>query len=258
MERLDFDHDVFILESDRTRYVPLEGAYNVRHVGGYLTWDGRVTRPNVLFRADSLHRLPFESQQVLLARRVHTIVDLRDPKEQVEYPNTLIGSNGVHYCSQPLYDSWDEFAAGEPQPIDLVRFNILLLERCPDTLAAVFAVLAVPNAFPALVHCAAGKDRTGLVVALLLDLAGVPAETIAADYELSNRYLEPILPEFRAYGETIGFTAEEYDKIMSSPAAVMCETLAFLHGRFGNARSYLQQIGLTAVQLDAIVSQLVV
>ena len=248
---------VFICDSDRSRYVPLEGAYNVRHVGGYLTRDGRITRPNVLFRADSLHRLSPESQQRLLERRVRTVVDLRDSKEQVEFPNVLAGIDGVRYFGQALYESWEQFAAGEEGLIGLVRFNELLLERCADGLTAVFEILAAPNAFPALVHCAAGKDRTGLVVALLLDLAGVPAETIAADYELSNYYLTPILDEFRVHGATNGFTAEEYDQILASPAQVMCETLAFLYGRYNGARSYLQQMGLTAVQLDAIISQLV-
>ncbi|MCA9976117.1 MAG: tyrosine-protein phosphatase [Anaerolineales bacterium] len=229
--------------------------YNLRHVGGYETRNGRFTRPNAFFRADSLHRLDASGQQQLLTRGVRTIIDLRDRAEQQELPNPLADSAHVDYRFMPLYTHWDDLAAGTTEVIGVAQYYALLLSRCGPSFAEVFAVMAQPEAFSVLVHCAAGKDRTGLVVALLLELAGVPDETIVADYALSYGYLQPVLDEFRARGVADGFTAEEYEQILLSPAPVMRQTLACLHQEHGGARAYLHQHGLSEQQLDNLVEQ---
>lgn len=245
------------LYTDQARRVLLDGAYNVRHVGGYVTKNGRFTRPDTFFRADSLHRLREAAQQQLLAHGIRTVIDLRDRAEQQEQPNPLAAHTQVNYRFMPLYAHWDELAVKTTGLVGITRYYALLLDRCTSSLADVFATLAQPGAFPALVHCAAGKDRTGLVAAMLLELVGVPDETIITDYALSYNYLQPVLDEFRAKGVADGFDAEEYEQILLSPAASMAQTLMHLRTVYGGTRIYLHQNGLSHEQLDHLVAQMV-
>ncbi|MCA9971441.1 MAG: tyrosine-protein phosphatase [Anaerolineales bacterium] len=233
------------------RRVVLQGAYNVRHVGGYATGNGRFTRAHAFFRADSLHAITPADTETLLEHGIQTIIDLRDTAEQTARPNRLAQAPGVDYHHVPLYEHWNRFAVGETGLVSLSRYNELLLARCQAPLRRVFGLLA-ERPFPALVHCAVGKDRTGLVAGMVLDLAGVPRPQIMADYSHSFGYLTPVLDEWRARAVVDGFDAAEYEQILRSPPEVMAETLAHLKHVYGGTAAYLAQIGLSAAELERI------
>ena len=162
--------------SDRlqpARHLDVEGAYNVRELGGYRTADGRTTRWRTFLRADSLHQLPPASQAALIEYSVRAVIDLRDSAEVQEQPDVFSGSSEVAYYhrslrgDQPVIDA-DEMVEIEEASEWFGLVYSLWLDRRKPQLARILATLAEPGVRPAVFHCAGGKDRTGLVAALLL------------------------------------------------------------------------------------------
>ena len=128
-----------------------------------------------------------------------------------------------------------------------------MLEERHARVRAVFEALLEPGALPALVQCYAGKDRTGMVVALILAAVGVPHETIAADYALSAACLGPaFVDESRAWFTARGWTWEEYAHLCGSPAELMLDVLAGVDKRYGGVRNYLDSIGVRSGDIEVL------
>lgn len=233
------------------RHIQLEGAFNVRDVGGYATRDGRTTRWRRLLRADSLHRLSPASQRALLAYGVGTIFDLRRSSEVERLPNVLAAAEGVRYRNIPLFDD-EQTAVVETPAQTLDDLYLLMLEHCQGRLRDVLAGVAEAGPAPVLVHCLVGKDRTGLVVALALGAAGVPHETIADDYAMSNALLAPLLAEFRQRAPLSGAALARAQAMSLSRREAMLDLLAHLDERYGGVGGYLEAVGLTAGQVDRL------
>src|SRR5436309_6252589 len=166
-----------------TRHLNLEGTYNLRDTGGYRTLDGRAIRWRTFLRSDSLHRLPPVAQTILMGYGVRTVLDLRRSDELHMAPNVFVGSSDVAYHNVSLLTDTPPVRQQAPRP--LVDTYRLILDQRQEQLRQALATLAAPGGLPAVVHCTAGKDRTGLIVALVLGLAGVPTTTIVEDYALS-------------------------------------------------------------------------
>ncbi|MEX2598803.1 MAG: tyrosine-protein phosphatase, partial [Dehalococcoidia bacterium] len=152
---------------DYARHLPLPDTHNFRDVGGYETAGSGHIRWRTLFRSDSLHRLDSDAQQEIVSLGVRTIVDLRHLRETEQQPNAFAASRDVRYLNAPIV----AFPAPKRLAESLEELNRVWLEHCQDQIAGVFARLGEPDAFPSVVHCAIGKDRTGLIIALLLRLA---------------------------------------------------------------------------------------
>jgi protein-tyrosine phosphatase len=236
------------------RHLPLEGTYNVRDIGGYLTRDGRSIRWRTLFRADSLHRLTEDGQAHLLGAGLRTIVDLRRDEELALAPNVFAASDQVRYVWVSLAPNpTSADAPRELTPDSLARTYRAIVDGRQAELREVLRALAQPGALPGLVHCTAGKDRTGIVVALLLALAGVDHATIADDYALTATYLtDEYFADARGRAEAAGHDWEQYRHLLGCPADLMLATLADLDARFGGVEPYLRQIGLAGDELQAL------
>lgn len=240
---------------NQNRHLPLEGTYNVRDIGGYATAEGRQTRWGIVFRADSLHRLSPAAQEFLLGQGIRTIVDLRYAAEVSAAPNVFAAASVLRYQHLSLLGDTPQATA---MLVTLTAMYRHILDNAQAPLAATLTTLAAPGALPAVVHCTAGKDRTGLVIALLLGLAGVPEATIAADYALTARYLEGDF--WHEARQRAGADRRDWAKlqpILACPPEVMLETLGYLDERYGGIPSYLGQIGLTDGQLTALHDALV-
>jgi protein-tyrosine phosphatase len=233
------------------RHLLLETSYNLRDVGGYATVDGRRTRWRTLLRADSLHQLTPASQATLLDLGLRTVIDLRWPAELARWPNVFAGSPHVRYHHLPVFD---ESVPLEALPATAAEIYRLMVDARPAQLRAALAALAAAGGVPAVVHCAAGKDRTGVVVALALAAAGVPEATIVADYALSNDclrrsgYYDAVRRQALARGQRW----EEVEPALYCPPEAMAATLAYLRERFGGVDRYLLAIGLTPGELAAL------
>lgn len=234
----------------------LPGTYNLRHVGGYSTTDGYQIRPFALFRSDSLHLLTIEGQSALLDHGLCTIIDLRREVERETEPNVLANHPGIRYLHLPLYNSWRDIMPEGGPPHSLLHLYQLIVDGCHETLGQVLYAAALPHSLPLLVHCKVGKDRTGLVIALLLAAAGVPREIIAEDYAHSGRNLQPLLPDLMAAAQRDGLNLERYALLLQSPAQTMLDLLSYLDETYGSVETYLDTIGFEAGCRTALREQL--
>jgi protein-tyrosine phosphatase len=240
----------------RRRHLGLAGTRNLRDIGGYRTRDGRQTRWGTVYRSDCLDRLTPESRRELIALGIRTIIDLRDNEEVAARANVLPDSATVRYRRLPVWD--------EPPPKDVVL--PLLTEGYARTLehgggqfVGIVRALLEPGALPALVHCASGKDRTGVAAALLLSAVGVGTEDVAADYALSGAclgeaYLEEVGWQWLARS---GHSWEQYRYLFTTPPERMLATLDHLRQRWGSAEGYLVAHGLGADEIDELRERLV-
>jgi protein-tyrosine phosphatase len=173
-----------------TRHLDWQGCHNARDLGGLPTADGRRTRWGAVVRSDAPDQLTAAGWAALEAHGIHTIVDLRNHDELrsdlVDRPDAL---TTLHLPLDGIEDRefWDEW---DPQPPPL--YYAPFLERFPDRAAKVVAAIARAQAGGVLFHCVGGRDRTGLIAVLLLAVAGVAPEEIAADHALSDERVRAV------------------------------------------------------------------
>jgi protein tyrosine/serine phosphatase len=232
------------------RVLAINGTRNLRDLGGYVTSDGRATRWRTVLRSAVPHGLDAEAQEEVLALGLRTIIDLRDRDEIERRPNVFRAATSLSYCWLPF---WDMPLPAETPLEDLTRGYLRELDLRGERLAVILQHFARAQGLPALVHCAAGKDRTGVVVALLLAAVGVPAETIVEDYVLSRTCLgEQYLQESRAWIASRGEVWEDVAHLFDTPPERMQRTLDYLDRRFGGAERYLLDHGLTQHELQVL------
>ena len=234
--------------SPASRHLPLRGTYNVRDVGGYPA-DGGAVRWRTLLRADALHLLDDAGRAELAGLGLRTVIDLREDVELETAPDALDGV-GATILRNPVFGQrfFD-------LPADLQGIYDVMVEDCGPTLAAAVAELCEPGALPALVHCTAGKDRTGLVIALTLSVAGVADDEIVADYVLSNTYLgsESVDHLRAASGLGEGFRPT----FRYCGPELILGALDRIRAEHGGVVEYLLAHGLTEAQLSALRATLV-
>jgi protein-tyrosine phosphatase len=179
------------------RRLPLEGADNFRDLGGYRAADGRAVRWGLLFRSNDLSGLTASDRDYLRRAGLRLVCDLRSARERSETPDRPVpGAQTVDLPIDLLGVEPDAMrerilnGAIAALPVELIMqraYRSFVTEES-ETWAALLRRLARPESLPAVVHCTAGKDRTGFAAALVLLALGVPEETVFEDYLLSNRY----------------------------------------------------------------------
>ena len=235
------DHEV--------RIVPSSGARNLRDLGGYPTSDGRRTRWRTLFRSGCLDQLTPAGQSWLVQVGLRTVIDLREDDEVAERPNVLPDSAEVRYRRIPLFEG--PLPDAKPPPLDVGYWRVIEQRYVP--VRAVFEALDEPRALPALIHCHAGKDRTGVLVALILAAIGVQHATIAADYALSATCLgADYLDETREWFTSKGWSWEEYRHLAGAPAELMLSVLGQIESHYGGVTPYLASIGVSHSVLERL------
>lgn len=212
-----------------TRVLEWEGCVNVRDLGGLPTEDGGVTRPGAVVRGDKPQRLTDAGRQALAAHGIRTVVDLRAAWELDDDPPPRAG---VEVVRVPLMSEQDREYLVElaDRGADFAAWYADTLERHGALVAEALAAVAEAAPGGVLVHCHGGRDRTGIVCALLLRLAGVPDDAIADDYAA---------------------TAGE------APREAMLGLLAALDERWGGVESYLRSIGLDEERIERLRRRLV-
>src|SRR5919199_662746 len=185
-------------ECQAPRGLAWEGCLNARELGGYPTKDGRATHWSTIIRSNTLWYLTPTGQQAVVAAGVRFILDLRMPKEAERYPNpfAIAGTHGIGSACISVIDP----AVPAPDVPSLADEYKHMLDSFSERVVAALAEIAHAPPGGVLIHCTAGKDRTGLIAALLLDLTGVARETIAADYALSAECLRERDMEWLEHG----------------------------------------------------------
>lgn len=233
-----------------TRELAIEVAHNVRHLGGYAAANGRVTNESVI-RSASLHRLTNNGLGALADAGVEVIVDLRSTVER-EREVTPDGSTfGIRQVHAPVFEQ-DASPAGLGTEFEgYGPVYISMLETGTAAYRRLFEAIAETDG-GVVFHCAAGKDRTGVAAALLLDLAGVEEPTIIDDFAVSATLLQPVFSEWLPKMAERGIDEEKARGLMSSEPEYMTIFLAHLRERHGNAEGYLRGIGVDPLKIDAV------
>jgi len=250
----------------------LENAVNVRDLGGLPADGGHRIRPGQLVRSDNLQDLsPADVTRLVDEMGVTTVVDLRSTAEVTsEGPGPLKALASVSHVHLSLLPEAGEMTDVASDALALNReralqrdpdnvadaFYIGYLEDRPDSIVgALRAIADAPGT--ALVHCAAGKDRTGVVIAMTLSVAGVPRPTIIADYEATGERIEKILDRLRSsatYAQDIdNVPAHEHDP----RPEIMRRFLERLDSDFGGPLGWLEQHGFDKVDAERLRTKLV-
>lgn len=236
--------------------IPIEGTHNFRSTEGYPGTAGSI-RPRGLFRSDALHRVSAAGKHQFTEQGIVRVIDLRSDAELAQAP-TVFSAADVETIHHPIFtDATPPLDGGSLSLGSLYRH--IVTERA-DRLAAAVQLIADAPAGGVLVHCTAGKDRTGLVVAAALAAVGVPREQIVADYAASAENLAGEWADAMLAGAAAQFgslDADIQELITGSPAAVMAETLDFVEQRLGGFTELLEMNGVDAAGLDRLRSRLI-
>ena len=222
------------------RHLPLDGLLNARDLGGYAAGGG-VTRCGVFLRSDVPAMLSEADLRFLRRYGLTSVVDLRSEAERARTPDVLTQQPWISYTAVPLYDR----TAARGEALDGRTFSwadhyIRMVENSKDWMGAVLTALDDSSGCT-LFHCATGKDRTGIIAAMLLSLCGVTAEDTAADYSLSRIYLSPFVEELCRSGRI----ASTDDPFFATQPENMLRLLAYLREHYGDIPAYLSACGLS-------------
>ncbi|MGX6448158.1 tyrosine-protein phosphatase [Patulibacter sp. S7RM1-6] len=232
-----------------SRTVHLAGADNVRDLGDLPTRDGGRTRRGMLLRGALLARLVEEDVHVLVRDLgLRTVVDLRTRGEVRHEPGSWL-EHQVAWVHAPL--RLGDFPAVPTPGADHAHHYLGFLEEGPGPIVLALRTLMAAEHRPALLHCAAGKDRTGVVSALALDVLDVPADAIAADYAQTGAALARVLERLSRI-EPYRRVLRDADADAQRPRAeTMHRFLAGLHERFGGATAWLVAQGVPRDEIEA-------
>lgn len=242
--------------STQNRWLELEGLDNVRDVGGLPVRGGGVTRSGVLLRSASLrHVTPGDVAHLVDVVGLSLVLDLRTAREIEQDGPTAVAAAGVETVALTFLPEGGRTLPETGDDTDpLLRNYLGYLSDRPDNVVEAVRRLAAPDVGPALVHCAAGKDRTGVLVALVLDAVGVERDAVVADYALSAERVEAM---FRRWATAAG-TEMPTDLAAHLPRAeVLGTVLATLDRDHGGAAGWLRGNGLDDASIRRLRERLV-
>ncbi|HVB92678.1 MAG TPA: tyrosine-protein phosphatase [Acidimicrobiales bacterium] len=226
----------------------LDGCVNFRDLGGYHTVDGHQTRWRRLFRADGLNRLSPDDRAQLRDMGLATVIDLRTVDEGEQRGSFPVDEVPVQYHSLPLSDvlpSPEELAAWDEASYVASHYFDLVVGR-GAVLAQAIKVLADGGALPAVVHCSAGKDRTGVLSALILAFLGVPDETIVEDYALSAPAMVLLFERLKGeYPDSVEIVTKMAPAIIQVAPETMANLLEALRSEYGSYDGLAEHLGVS-------------
>ncbi len=244
-----------------SRWMDLTGAENVRDLGDLPLTSGGQTRRGVLLRSDTLQELTDEDVAKLRKWGLRSVIDLRTNLEADNEGRGPLAEEPIEYYNfsfmpdefmQPGRDRGPDLIVAERQERDRVDHYLNYLKYAGDRVIAAVRVMASPDGAPALFHCAAGKDRTGVLAALVLDAVGVERAAVVADFALTNERLERVGARLRRMATYSNYTGTLSLKDMGADPQTMQDVLATLDRDDGGAAGWLLSAGLTGAELSTL------
>ena len=239
-------------QSTDDRFIPLDGPVNFRDLGGYPVGRDRRVKTGLLFRSDGHDRLTPGDVDTLTDRLgIANIIDLRTLEEVERSGPSLLVQQGVAWHHLPIVDRTQQFWDKQDQRLSSVYLTIL--HEASERLVAATTLIAELEG-PTVFHCAAGKDRTGLLAAFVLELLGVDDDVIAADYALTavimptmrRRFEERLAgdPEARKRMKLNPMPPGALDEMLSARASTIQMVLTALRAEHGSIATWMSQSGL--------------
>ncbi len=237
------------------RHTPFTGCFNFRDIGGYPTESGQQVRWGLYYRAGRQDRMTSEDLAQLKTLGIKTQIDLRKADEIADQSAGPLSQQGASYHHLSVIP-----AGGLEKLSQLVGDTGIsgmrylgYLEFGPDTWLRLFDIFANSASAPIVLHCTAGKDRTGVSTAFLLSVLGVKREVIEADYLLTNRDVERQVAFIeQTVGLPAGMSRADMLRAAGVPDTAMADFLDGLQARWGGAIGYLRSIGLDDQTFDAV------
>ena len=237
------------------RHYPFEGCFNFRDIGGYLNQDGKKIKKGLYFRAGRQDRMSDKDLAKLSDLNISTQIDLRKPDEVLDQGKGPLEAMGANYINIAVIPE-----GGSDQLSKLVgdtgisgKRYLGYLEFGPTSWLRLFGILSNEDNLPVVLHCTAGKDRTGVSTAFLLSVLGVSREVIEADYLLTNldtARQADFIESTVGYPE--GYDRESMISAAGVPKDAMKDFLDGVESKWGTVVEYLKKIGITQEQMDTI------
>jgi protein-tyrosine phosphatase len=229
----------------------VEGAPNLRDLGGYEATDGRRVKWGRIFRSSNLGRLTDRGLEQIKRIGIHLVCDFRTEAEARNLPNRFPDSAAVGYVRLPIQHGefeptsvFDRIKKGDCDWISedfMIQGYIDSVDRYADLWARLFALLSAPRNRPLLFHCTGGKDRTGVAAALILVALGVPTETVIADYGLSDGYNVDVRHTIYEHLRPFGVDIAKVEPYFTAPESRIRALLKHVASRYGSVVDYLVQ-----------------
>ena len=234
----------------------LEGAYNLRDLGDLPTEDGERTRTGRVFRSDSLQSVTAADAALLHERLgVRSLIDLRGEDEVASEGRGLLADRDVRYVNLPLVQEDGSLLSylDDGRTVDLVPRYLSYLDSPGRTMLRAIELISEAETAPTVFFCAAGKDRTGVLSALILRLVGVAPKAVVDDYLLSAESAEIIVRERLMPSPTYAHhIATLPPEVYTAEATTMRRFLEALDQRFGGAERWALDHGLTRQVLERL------
>jgi protein-tyrosine phosphatase len=233
-------------------FIDFARVFNFRDIGGLVTRDGRLVRHGVLYRSDNLGSLQDVDRERYAELGIRTVIDLRQPREIERHggraPQWACDVWHNVALNNPAWHEGDYSPADGPTPYLIARYHEAA-KVAGDGMAEVLGLLADAQAAPVALHCLGGRDRTGMIIAFLLDLLGVSDEDIAADYHFTERATRRFMEWYRRERPD---AADLLPYLDVTPPEVIITFLRELRAEHGSVAAYLREHGLTERQMAAL------
>lgn len=232
----------------------LAGAINFRDLGGYHTADGRRTRYGRVFRSNSLQELTEADLELIRGRiQLMTVLDLRSAEEIRHDGTGPLEHESLQYVNLPMLQEKRDYPPGRIET-GLVDRYFCYLELAQESI--VRALETIAEAQPIVFHCAAGKDRTGVLAALLLGCLGVDPETVISDYAVGHHAREELISFLRRRPSYIERLDQLPPSALDSDPGTMRQFLGLLNESYGGARGWALVAGVPETTLRRLESTL--
>ena len=237
------------------RHYPFEGCFNFRDIGGYLNQDGMRVKKGLYFRTGRQDRMTEKDLAELSDLKISTQIDLRKPDEVLDQGKGPLETMGANYINIAVIPE-----GGSDQLSKLVgdtgisgKRYLGYLEFGPTSWLRLFGILSNLENLPVVLHCTAGKDRTGVSTAFLLSVLGVNRDLIEADYLLTNLDTERQADFIEStVGYPDGYDRESMIAAAGVPKDAMKDFLDGVESKWGSAVEYLEKIGVTEEQMKMV------
>ena len=231
------------------RRVNLKNAVNLRELGGYMREDSKVTKYNQFLRSGNPSRLENSEIEFLLGYGLKTVIDLRNTKELTKEKSVFSDFPGVNYFHMPLFDEGSTNINQTPSSLGELYVD---LYNHSTNFGNIFNIMAENSNGAILFNCTAGKDRTGLIAAMLLMLAGIDECDIVADYQVSFTYFFK-----QAYQKTLEVHPDMPMHFAYSNPEWIENIMGLIAEQHGNIENYLLSRGATKESLEKVKNKLI-
>ena len=244
-----------MIDDYSNRHYPFEGCFNFRDIGGYKNQDGKTVKKGLYFRTGRQDRMTERDLAQLSDLKISTQIDLRKPdevKDQGKGPLETMGANYINIAVIPEGGSDQLSKLVGDTGISGKRY-LGYLEFGPTSWLRLFGILAEQENLPVVLHCTAGKDRTGVSTAFLLSVLGVSRDVIEADYLLTNLDTERQADFIeRTVGYPEGYDRKSMITAAGVPEDAMSDFLDGVESKWGSVIEYLEKIGVSREQMEKV------